>query len=107
MCNELHFLAKKSMSRKRGIDFTLTFMQFSRLHETKECYYCGKGLQRAIGCKQNHNSRTLERLNDNRGYTPRNTVAVCYECNMFKNELKNRAGFLEGIKKMLPLLEEE
>lgn len=66
-----------SLSRRRGLEFTLTFEQYAELI-TKSCHYCEGPLpQTAYG---------LDRVNNTRGYTIENVVPCCKECNRLKGD---------------------
>lgn len=68
------FYRYKESARFKKLDFTLTYSDFEFLVE-KPCYYCGqiKGLINGI-----------DRLDSDEGYTTKNCVPCCTECNYFK-----------------------
>jgi hypothetical protein len=72
--------SKNKATKKRGINWTLTFDQYAALIEMP-CYYCenklGEPVKRSCG---------LDRLDSNKGYEMGNVVSCCYICNTIKNE---------------------
>lgn len=81
------FQVYKYNARKRNLPFTLTFFEFLFLIEMP-CDYCGATTE--IG---------LDRVNNNKGYTRKNTVSCCYICN-FAKYYRTPREFIEHCKKV-------
>jgi len=101
------FERKKKSSTERGIDFDLTLEQFADLRSAKECYYTGVELLGVLESIPATNRVSLERIDNNTGYTLSNTVAVSLEVNRLKNNLfessENRS---VKIKKLISKLDQ-
>ena len=65
---------KKYTSKRRGIDFNLSFHEYEAFYAEKLCYYCG----------EHPVKKTIERVNSSIGYEPSNCVMVCLRCNLLK-----------------------
>jgi len=72
----------------RGINFDLTFEQFSTLINSS-CDYCGKP-----------NCRGIDRVNSSNSYTRDNCVPCCKICNQMKNSMTLEE-FLDHISQVL------
>ena len=66
----------------RGIHFDMSFAHLKRIMRRKTCYYTGTKLQ-----KSGENKRSIERVNNDEGYTDSNTVVVTKRINTIKNDL--------------------
>lgn len=73
------YLSKVESSRQRGIEFTLTFAEYSDLLSTTVCGYSGIEL--------NYSNRTIERINPEIGYVAGNVIAVSAKANGQKSAL--------------------
>ena len=69
----------RGTAKVRGLEFSLSLEQFSRLWE-KDCSYCGTPIA-TIG---------IDRVNNNIGYTARNVVPCCPDCNLAKRALTKK-----------------
>lgn len=80
---------------RRGIDCTLSFAHLKRLSQRKTCYYTGRKFD------DQHNKRSLERVDNNDGYHDYNTVYVCKQANRLKDNmsLKELDNMVKAIKK--------
>ncbi len=78
----------KRDAKRRGIKFLLTRPQFCQF-EGLPCYYCGG----------NVGSISLDRVDNDRGYEPRNVVSCCYMCNSLKYIFDEKE-FLNHINKI-------
>lgn len=76
------YLSKIQSTKDRGIEFKLTFKQYKKLLKTKRCVYTRK-----LFDTMSEGSLTLERVNNGKGYTKKNTVAVRKDINSFKDKL--------------------
>lgn len=68
---------KKERERKRGIEFSLTKIEFTNAMAPDICAYC----QKPMSCK------SLDRVNAAKGYLPDNVVVACMPCNRIKSNI--------------------
>ncbi len=91
----------KQGAKKRNLGWDITASDFFTLI-TKNCFYCG-GLPTNLSYKsKQHGSffyNGLDRLDNNQGYTLKNTVPCCHRCNWMKRNLIT-TDFLNHIKKI-------
>lgn len=83
------YLEKTKSSFSRNIAFDLTLNEFKSLLNKQRCYYSGIRLC-DTGAKPNDvppNYRTLDRIDNTKGYTKTNTVACAHKVNQLKNLL--------------------
>ena len=66
---------QRTKAKRRGIEYALTTADYQALKDTEECYYC-KDIMDVV---------TIDRIDNNKGYTVENAVACCYLCNKIKN----------------------
>lgn len=82
------YLATKKRAFEKGLDFDLTFDQYTFL-KLNDCHYCGtpklllSHYCDAMGLKTPWMS--LDRKNNKKGYTLDNVVCACFVCNRIKN----------------------
>lgn len=74
------FQVYRKTSESRGLQFNISFSQFSEFWKT-ECFYCGTIVEK-IG---------LDRVDNARGYVEGNIVSCCRDCNVAKNALSFEA----------------
>lgn len=74
------FTESKNKAKKRGIEWLLSFEEYSELIKLP-CYYCENQLGEPV-----KRSSGLDRLDSNGDYEPTNVVSCCYTCNCIKNE---------------------
>jgi len=84
------YIKKAKGSFDRGIDFTLTFVEYRSLLRTKKCFYTGIKLQVEDSTKDDY--LTLERIDNSIGYVKGNVKSVCYAANIIKNHLTEQPG---------------
>ena len=81
------FCNKVKSSQDRGIDFELTLLGFSNLMKAKTCYYTGLPLEAT--------TRSVDRVDDSKGYIKGNVVACHTAINQMKSilerEMKGRS----------------
>lgn len=85
------YIDKIDSSEKRDISFELTFSQFKKLLSLKRCYYTSRPF---IPYEERNESnrgswRTLDRIDNSKGYTLENTVACCGAINFLKSVIEN------------------
>lgn len=80
-------LYKSAMNR--GKEFNLSVSDVRRLLTKKTCAYTGVKLTESLGGNNptRPTDRTIERVDDSKGYVKGNVVAVCYQANHLKNVL--------------------
>ena len=76
-----YYVRKAKEAKRRGIDFTLSLMEFKTLVKRKRCYYSGVFLTR----DGSRNTFTIDRIDNKLGYTKANSVP----CAKFVNNMKN------------------
>lgn len=72
---EQRFQDYKQASKRRKLDFGLTFEQFLEITKN-ECFYCGRMELGFSG---------IDRINNEQGYTNKNVVPCCRQCNYAKH----------------------
>ena len=90
------YVNKARSARKLGHEFTLTFVEFKRLAAKKKCAFTGIPLTRAVdtnGIVQ-FDTRTIDRLDNTKGYITGNVAAVCFGANQFKSQWENPTNIL-------------
>lgn len=75
---------KLKCASRRGLEFSLTDVEFSSLVHS-ECSYCGKLPNPRNG---------IDRVENTKGYTLENCVSCCFICNRAKNDM-SREEFIE------------
>ena len=77
---------KVDSSKKRGIEFSLSFAEFRRLLLKKRCSYTG--IEMTIHRGQNapaNTDLTIERVDNKVGYVRGNVISVCAAANKIKS----------------------
>lgn len=78
------YLYKVKNAAERGIEFTLTISDLKKIISKKSCYFTGR---RFVNDSESIDKITLDRIDNQIGYTKDNTVACCFWVNKMKNEL--------------------
>ena len=84
-----HFANYKYRAKIANIPFKLTFEKFLDI-TSGDCHYCGKPpsyLPKKQDKKYTAKANGIDRKNPKLGYTPRNSVACCKDCNVMKMSL--------------------
>ncbi len=77
----------KRNAASRGHQVTLTYEQYRKIAETSpKCHYCHRKLKWIKHGPKAYNVN-LDRKNAKLGYTPRNVVACCWQCNNAKSNV--------------------
>lgn len=83
----------KNNAKKRGLDWRLTREQFKTLTK-QSCFYCGGAPERVVkpnpkgnDLEGNYTYNGIDRLDNSKGYTKKNSVPCCYACNRKKGGL--------------------
>ena len=74
------FSKLKYSAKKRGHIITLTLEEYCLLFE-QSCFYCSGYFDTSNGY-----GYRIDRLNNDEGYTLKNSVCCCYHCNKLKND---------------------
>lgn len=95
------YIEKIANTKRRNIEFTLTFAQYKKLITTKKCYFTGIEMtvdydNTSDSDKKPLNAFTLDRIDANIGYTNENTVACCHLMNYAKSGFESRLRTLDG-----------
>lgn len=108
------YLNKSQSSKDRKISFTLSLLSFSNLMKAKRCAYTNILLTEPIKGKRGQTvhprgtDRTLERVDNTKGYEKGNVVAVCHAANELKNivcEMPGRCLKIHHFIKMAKFIE--
>lgn len=86
------YFEKFQNATKRGIDFDLSFTDMKRLLKETHCYYTGVEL---VDDRDSPLRLSLERVDENIGYTKENTKAVTLAANKWKGLVLDHGGSLE------------
>jgi len=68
----------KASAKKRGKEFKLSFEDFKNIKKLNICFYCKNNYL------VNPFVKTIDRVNNNKGYIKENCVLACFSCNVFK-----------------------
>jgi len=77
----------KYSAKKRGIDFTLTLEWFEEQIKLEEYNTCAVSGMEFVDGLNHPFSRSLDRVNNSRGYSPDNVKWVCFKYNSWKSDL--------------------
>lgn len=109
---------KMSNAKQRGIEFRMTHAMMRDCMTATHCFYTGLAFtERRKEKKWLPTDRTIERVDNNKGYVRGNVVAVCYGANnakaMFENatsahglDLRQAVMMFENIGKWLKAADE-
>lgn len=81
------YMSLHSNAKQRQKDFNLTLVDVRRLLTIKHCEYTGTKLTKAISSPPQLTDRTIDRLDESKGYVQGNVFAVCHQSNALKNVL--------------------
>lgn len=79
----------KAGSKEKNRNFDLTLEQFEEI-TSQPCYYCGKFTKDKEFCG-------VDRIDNSKGYTPKNCVPCCEWCNLMKHK-KSHNEFLNHVR---------
>ncbi len=84
------YIAKADMSRGKGIPFDLPWQSFNNLMNAKYCKFTGIELtDKKPGNGIKSTDRTIDRIDNSKGYVIGNVAAVCNVANQFKSMLED------------------
>ena len=96
------YLQLLQSAQRRHLDFNLSLVDVRNLLLRKTCYYSNVKFHPNPG---HEHSRTIDRLDCNKGYVKGNVVACTYKMNIFKeNAFEHKEVDLKSIQKMLNVL---
>lgn len=81
---EAMFNRLNESAAKRGVSIALTYTDFLKFTEIKNCHYC---LNDVIWKETGSSTYNLDRKDNNIGYVEDNLVVCCAKCNKGKREL--------------------
>lgn len=76
---EVRFKNLKATAKGRGLPFKLTKDQYAQI-TSKPCHYCNISIADSAG-------GSIDRLDSDKGYTFKNSVACCGNCNIGRNNI--------------------
>jgi len=86
------YVKKAKRAENKGIEFSLSFAQYKKLFVRKTCAYSGlvfSELDENRGWKNEWLGRTVDRIDNSKGYIPGNVVPVCNGVNQIKGQWEN------------------
>ncbi len=92
---EQRYQVLKKSARNSGTELKITFNQYKQIVASNLCSYCG-GL---LG----HTGHGLDRMNSNLGYSKKNVVPCCGQCNSLKSDklsVQETMTLIDTLKKM-------
>jgi hypothetical protein len=98
------YLAKVDHAKSNNHEFTLSFSQFKRIITRKTCYYTSLPFS-----GESDYRRTLDRVDNSKGYIPGNVVVCLNVVNNIKSALENPTNLLtpKHLKKMCEIMIKE
>jgi len=83
-------------AKSKGVDNTLTYLQFLTFTSIKNCVYCGKFIEWTKYLRAGESSKpyNLDRKDSSLGYSKENCVVCCGRCNKVKNNFFSYEEFL-------------
>lgn len=91
----------KKRAKRQGLEWELTEKQFARTTK-KDCFYCGakpNNTSKHPECNGNYIYNGIDRVDNKKGYTLKNIVPCCKECNSAKKNFTLQE-FKDWIKKI-------
>lgn len=91
----------QARAKKNGLRFALTVAFLQELFAIGKCAYCDRKISPRAPLRKNRAS--IDKIIPNRGYTPRNTVLACCDCNRRKNDssIADLRMLADGIERLL------
>lgn len=68
----------KSKAKSRGLEFSITLEEYTKLISGSKCYYCKVSVESSPG-------GSLDRINNETGYNINNVLPCCGTCNRMRN----------------------
>jgi len=85
------YVEKAENAKLKGYVFELTFSEYKRLTSTKRCAYTGEIFSDYVDGipVDKFRARTLDRIDNTKGYVKGNVVACIYGINSLKSNIEN------------------
>lgn len=99
--NQLYSTYKKLCAEKRNLELKLTKEEFRKLTK-QNCVYCGVEPSNVRKSRYNNGDyiyNGIDRVNNDVGYTTKNSVPCCWDCNSAKKE-KPVEKFIEWLERI-------
>jgi len=83
----------RANAKKRGLPFGLNPDELRNLF-TSDCYFCGQPPNNRVYAKGGHSHfvyNGIDRLDNDGGYTPQNSIPCCSQCNFAKRDFSAEA----------------
>jgi hypothetical protein len=78
------YVNKANSAASKGLEFDLTFAEFKSLFKRKRCAFSGVELTDVDGGPA-ATDRTIDRIDNTKGYVSGNVVASCFFANQFRS----------------------
>lgn len=94
----MYYIDKHDNAKKNGHEFSLTFSEFKKVTSRKTCYYTSL----PFNSENKEYRKTLDRIDNTKGYIPGNVVVCLNVVNNIKSALENPTNQLtvHHLKKM-------
>lgn len=79
-------ISLRDSAARRGKEFALTFKKVKQLLTQKRCHYSGVPFEEYVPGQNDDFIRTIDRVDNKRGYTDDNVVACTKRMNLIKND---------------------
>ena len=89
------YVAKADRARSDGYEFKISFTSFKNMMKAKRCKITGLTLtDRAKSSDIRFTDRTIDRIDNAKGYVKGNVAAVCHGANKLKSMFENPTNLL-------------
>ena len=82
-------------AKRRELETNITFEDFLKFTEIKECVYCGASVEWPDYNVRKHQGHNLDRKDSTKGYLLNNVVVCCWPCNNMKSNHFTFSQFVE------------
>lgn len=83
------YVNRSAKAKAKGLEFSISFAEYQALMSEKRCHYTGMEIFPPEGTVQNYNTRTIDRVDQNKGYVSGNCVACSRYFNSLKSVIEN------------------
>lgn len=91
----IYMVCKLNGAKERNIVFNISYSDFENWYKKQKqiCFYCGRNLKEIKKDKHHHKTDrlTIDRIDNNEGYTLNNIVLACWICNNVKSKIFNKS----------------
>lgn len=103
-----YYTKKSDNAKQRGIEFSLTFTQFSKIIKRSKCPVYNITIFKTLGNtntweRQPEDELTIDRIDSSKGYVMGNCVAMSHKANFIKSKFENKLEDSYTIKDMIQL----